>query len=63
MPVSELAQVKVLHSAAHSTVPEPKPDSHGLVRVPVTVEGGHDKRIAIVFTFDVSGDVRLPDPW
>jgi uncharacterized protein (TIGR02231 family) len=63
MPVSELAQVKVLHSAAHSTVPEPKPDSHGLVRLPVTVEGGHDKRVALAFMFDVSGDVRLPDPW
>jgi uncharacterized protein (TIGR02231 family) len=63
LPVSELAQVKVLHSAAHSTVPEPKPDTHGLVRLPVTVEGGHDKRVAVAFTFDVSGDVRLPDPW
>lgn len=63
LPVSELAQVKVLHSAGHSTLPEPKPDSHGLVRVPVTVEGGHDKRVALAFSFDVSGDVRLPDPW
>lgn len=63
MPVSELAQVKVVHSAAHSTLPEPKPDSHGLVRVPITVEGGHDQRVALAFSFDVSGDVRLPDPW
>lgn len=63
MPVSELQQVKVLHSAAHSTVAEQKVDSHGLVRLPVTVEGGHDKSVALAFLFDVSGDVRLPDPW
>lgn len=63
LPVSELAQVKVVHSAAHSTVPEPKTDAHGLVKLPVTIEGGHDKTVALAFFFDLSGDVRLPDPW
>jgi uncharacterized protein (TIGR02231 family) len=62
-PVSEVAQIKVLHSATHSTIPEPKVDAHGLVRVPVTVDGGHDKVVAVAFTFETSGDVRLPDPW
>lgn len=63
LPVSELAQVKVVHSAAHSTVPEPTLDAHGLAKLPVIVDGGHDKTVALAFFFDLSGDVRLPDPW
>lgn len=62
-PISEVSQIKVLHSAAHSTVPEHKVDSHGLIHVPVTIDGGHDKVVALAFTFETSGDVRLPDPW
>jgi hypothetical protein len=63
LPVSELAQLKVVHSAAHSTIPEPKIDEHGLARVPITVNGGADAKVAVAFFFDTSGDVRLPDPW
>ncbi len=62
-PISEVAQIKVLHSAAHSTVAEQKVDAHGLIHVPVTIDGGHDKVVALAFSFETSGDVRLPDPW
>lgn len=63
LPVSELAQVKVVHSAAYSTVPEPKHDSHGLARIPVTIAGASEHQADVAFFFDTSGDVRLPDPW
>jgi uncharacterized protein (TIGR02231 family) len=63
LPVSELAQVKVIHSAAHSTVPEPRRDAHGLARIQQQVPAAADVVADVAFFFDVSGDVRLPDPW
>ncbi len=63
LPVSELAQVKVLQSPQHGTEGELKLDSHGLARVTTTIEPGRERRIAAAFAFDTSGDVRLPPPW
>ena len=63
LPVSELAQVKIIQSPQHGTVGEIAPDSHGLVRVDAVIEPGADKRLAVAFVFDTSGDVVLPPPW
>lgn len=62
-PVSELAQVKVLQSPQHGTEGEIKLDAHGLGRVITTIEPGRERRIAAAFSFDTSGDVRMPAPW
>lgn len=63
LPVSELAQVKVVLSPHHSTVGTATADAHGLLRVPVTVEAGTPKKVAVAFTFDTTGDVHIPPPW
>ena len=62
VPVSEVKQVKVLPSPQHTTV-EVVPDEHGIVRVPVELAPNVEKKLAIAFSFDASGDVRIPDPW
>ena len=63
LPVSELAQVKVVPSPQHSTVANFSVDGHGLLRVPVRVPAGGEKKVAVAFTFDTSGDVAIPPPW
>ena len=63
LPVSELAQVKIVQSPQHGTLGEVVADSHGLVRVDTVVEPGKDKRLAVAFVFDASSDVVLPPPW
>ncbi len=65
MPVSEVKQLKVLPSPQHSSVDlgEHKPDEHGIVRVPVELAPNVEKKLALAFSFDTSGDVRIPDPW
>ncbi|MDP2344788.1 MAG: DUF4139 domain-containing protein [Deltaproteobacteria bacterium] len=63
LPVSEVAQVKVLQSPQHGTEGELKLDAHGLARVTTTIEPGRERRIATAFSFDTSGDVRMPPPW
>ncbi|MCC7071217.1 MAG: DUF4139 domain-containing protein [Deltaproteobacteria bacterium] len=63
VPVSELAQVKVLLSPQHGTEPDAKPDANGLLRIPVQLEPNVERRVAVAFSFETSGDVRVPDPW
>ena len=63
LPVSELAQVKVLQSPQHGTEGELKLDSHGLARVTTTIEPGRERRVAAAFSYDTTGDVRMPPPW
>lgn len=63
LPVSEVAQVKVLLSPQHGTEQNIVADSHGLVRVNASIDGARDKRVAIAFSFDTSGDVHIPAPW
>lgn len=65
LPVSEVKQLRVLPSPQHSTVSpeEARPDEHGVVRVPVDLAPGVEKKIVLAFSFDASGDVRIPDPW
>ncbi len=63
LPVSELAQVKIVQSPQHGTVGEVAVDSHGLARVDTVIEPGTVKRLAVAFVFDVASDVVLPPPW
>jgi uncharacterized protein (TIGR02231 family) len=63
LPVSELAQVKVLQSPQHGTEGELKLDAHGLARVTTTIEPGRDRRVAAAFLYETTGDVRIPSPW
>lgn len=65
LPVSEVKQLRVLPSPQHSTVSpeEARPDEHGVVRIPVDLAPGVEKKIVLAFSFDASGDVRIPDPW
>jgi uncharacterized protein (TIGR02231 family) len=63
LPVSEVAQVKVLQSPQHGTDGELKIDAHGLARVNAVLAPGKDKKVAVAFTFDTSGDVQIPAPW
>lgn len=63
VPVSELKQLKVLLSPQHGTEPDAKPDDNGLVRIAVQLEPNVERRLAVAFSFDTSGDVRVPDPW
>ncbi|MBI1944715.1 MAG: DUF4139 domain-containing protein [Deltaproteobacteria bacterium] len=63
VPVSEVKQLKVLLSPQHGTEPDAKPDDSGLLRIPVQLEPGVERRLAVAFSFDTSGDVRVPDPW
>ena len=63
LPVSELAQVKIVQSPQHGTLGEVVADSHGLVRVDTVVESGKDRRLAVAFVFDAGSDVVLPPPW
>lgn len=66
LPVSEVKQLQVLPSPQHSTIDvsaEAKPDEHGIVRVPVELAPNVEKKIVLAFSFDTSGDVRIPDPW
>lgn len=65
LPISEVKQLRVLPSPQHTTVSaeEAKPDDHGIVRVPVDLAPGVEKKIVLAFSFDASGDVRIPDPW
>jgi len=62
MPVSEVKQLRVLPSPQHSTE-EYKADEHGIVRIPVELAPHVEKKLVIAFSFDASGDVRIPDPW
>jgi hypothetical protein len=62
MPVSEVKQLKVLPSPQHSTV-ETSADEHGILRVPVELAANSDQKLTVAFSFDTSGDVRIPDPW
>jgi hypothetical protein len=63
MPVSELAQVQVLPSPHQGTVATVTPDEHGLVRAPARIEPGRDRVVSIAFTFETTGEVRIPPPW
>jgi uncharacterized protein (TIGR02231 family) len=65
LPVSEVKQLRVLPSPQHSTVSpeEARPDEHGVVRIPVDLAPGVEKKLVLAFSFDASGDVRIPDPW
>ncbi len=63
LPVSELAQVKVLQSPHHGTEGEVKVDSHGLARVVAVVEPGKERRVGLAWSYETSGDVQLPPPW
>jgi uncharacterized protein (TIGR02231 family) len=62
LPVSEVKQLKVLPSPQHSTV-DAVPDEHGIVRVAVDLAPNIEKKLVLAFSFDTSGDVRIPDPW
>jgi uncharacterized protein (TIGR02231 family) len=62
-PVSEVAQLKVLPSPAHSTENVPAPDGDGLVRIPLSVAGGASSTARMAFHFDAGSDVQVPDPW
>lgn len=63
VPVSELKQLKVLLSPQHGTEPDLRPDEHGVLRVPVTLEPNGERKVAVAFSFETSGEVRVPDPW
>jgi uncharacterized protein (TIGR02231 family) len=63
LPVSEVAQLKVLASPAHSSEGIPAPDADGLVKIPVKLTAGETSTTRLAFHFDTSGDVRVPDPW
>jgi uncharacterized protein (TIGR02231 family) len=63
LPVSELAQVKVVQAPHHSTVGAVVADAHGIVRLPVTLPPGGEHKLALAFSFDAHSDVVLPDPW
>jgi uncharacterized protein (TIGR02231 family) len=65
VPVSEVKQLRVLPSPQHSTVlpDEALPDEHGVVRIPIDLAPGVEKKLVLAFSFDASGDVRIPDPW
>ena len=62
LPVSEVKQLKVLASPSHTTI-EANADEHGVVRIPVDLAPNVEKKLALAFSFDTSGDVRIPDPW
>lgn len=63
VPISELKQLKVLPSPHHGTEPDARPDEHGILRIPITLEPGAERKVAVAFSFETSGDVRVPDPW
>jgi hypothetical protein len=64
LPVSEVKErVRVLPSPQHCTEGEPKLDEHGIVRIPVDLQPNVERRVAVAFSFETSGDVRIPDPW
>jgi uncharacterized protein (TIGR02231 family) len=63
LPVSEVKQLKVVPSAHLCTDGEPRPDEHGVVKIPVELAPGVERKVAIAFSFDKSGDVRVSDPW
>lgn len=66
LPVSEVKQLKVLPSPQHSTIDlggKSAPDEHGIVRVPVELAPGEEKKLVLAFSFDADGDVQIPDPW
>jgi uncharacterized protein (TIGR02231 family) len=63
VPVSEVAQLKVLPSPAHSTEGLPPADGDGLVKIPLRLNPGDTSTTRLAFHFDTSGDVRVPDPW
>jgi uncharacterized protein (TIGR02231 family) len=63
MPTSEEKQIRVLPSPQHCTEGEPKPDEHGIVRIPIELAPNVERRVAVAFSFETSGDVRIPDPW
>ena len=62
LPVSELKQLRVLPSPHHGN-DDTKPDEHGVVRIPIDLPPGVERKVALAFSFDTSGDVRIPDPW
>lgn len=63
LPVSELAQLKVLPSPQHTTIGEVRPDEHGLVQASTVVDAAGERTLALAFSFDTSGDVVVPAPW
>jgi uncharacterized protein (TIGR02231 family) len=63
LPVSEVKQLKVLPSPQHTTIADVSPDEHGIVKVPVELPPNVEKKLVLAFSFDTSGDVRIPDPW
>ncbi len=63
LPLSEVKQLKIAPSPQHTTPSLPPPDEHGVVRTTVDVKPGEEKKLTVGFSFDASGDVRIPDPW
>lgn len=63
LPVSEVKQLKVIPSAHLCTDGEPRPDEHGVVKIPIELAPGVERKVALAFSFDRSGDVRVSDPW
>jgi uncharacterized protein (TIGR02231 family) len=63
MPVSEVKQVRVLPSTHLCTHGVPTPDESGMVQIPVDLLPGSTRVVALAFSFDTTGDVRMPDPW
>jgi uncharacterized protein (TIGR02231 family) len=63
LPVSELAQLKVLPSSQHTTIGEVRADDHGLVHASTVIDAGGERKLALAFSFDTSGDVVVPAPW
>ncbi len=63
LPVSELAQLKVVPSSQHTTIGEVRPDEHGLVHAAAVIDAGGERTLAVAFSFDTSGDVVVPAPW
>jgi uncharacterized protein (TIGR02231 family) len=63
LPVSELKQLRVIQSPQHGTEGELPVDAHGWVHMPVELRPNTERNVALAFTFEQSGDVRMPDPW
>lgn len=63
LPVSEVAQLKVVPSKEHCSEGLPEVDPQGVVTLGIQVRPGEERKVSLGFSLDAGSDVRVPAPW